>query len=43
MLVDLILNILGPVSAKRYPVVRIASWLIVAVFLIFLIYGVFAP
>jgi len=43
MLVDLILNILGPVSVKRYPVVRIASWLIVAVFLIFLIYGVFAP
>ena len=43
MLVDLILNILGPVSAKRYPVVRIALWLIVAVFLIILIYGVLAP
>jgi hypothetical protein len=43
MLVDLILNILGPVSAKRYPVVRIALWLIVAVFLILWIYGVFAP
>jgi hypothetical protein len=43
MLVDLILNILGPVGAKRYPVVRIALWLIVAVFLILLIYGVFAP
>ena len=43
MLADLILNILGPVSAKRYPVVRIALWLIVAVFLILLIYGVFAP
>jgi hypothetical protein len=43
MLVDLILNILGPVSAKRYPVVRIALWLIVAVFLILLTYGIFAP
>jgi hypothetical protein len=42
MLGDLILNILGPVSAKRYPLVRMALWLIVAVFLILLIYGVFA-
>ena len=43
MLADLILNIFVPIGAKRYPVVRIALWLIVAVFLIFLIYGVFAP
>jgi hypothetical protein len=43
MLGDLILNIVVPVSAKRYPPVRIALWLIVAVFLILLIYGVFAP
>jgi hypothetical protein len=42
MLAELILNILGPIGAKRYPVVRIALWLIVAVFLIFLIYGVVA-
>ena len=43
MLADLILNILGPIGAKRYPVVRIALWSIVAVFLIILIYGIFAP
>jgi hypothetical protein len=43
MLGDLILNIVVPVSAKRYPLVRIALWLIVAVFLIPLTYGVFAP
>lgn len=43
MLADLILNILGPISAKRYPVLRKALWLIVAVFLILLIYGVSTP
>lgn len=40
MLADLMLNILVPITAKRYPAVRTASWLIVAVFLILLICGV---
>jgi hypothetical protein len=42
MLTDLILNILAPISAKRYPVVRTGLWLILAVFLVLLIYGVLA-
>jgi hypothetical protein len=42
MLADLILGILGPISAKRYPVVRTELWLMLAVFLVLLIYGVLA-
>ena len=42
MLADLIVNILAPISAKRYPVVRTGLWLIVAVFLVLLIHGVLA-
>ena len=41
MLADLILNLLVPIGAKRYPVVRIVLWSIAAVFSIILIYGVF--
>jgi len=42
MLADLILSILGPVSAKRYPVARTGLRLILAVFLVILSYGVLA-
>jgi hypothetical protein len=42
MLADLILNILAPISAKRYPVVLTGLWVILAVFLVLLIYGVLA-
>jgi len=42
MLADLILSILAPISAKRYPVVRTGLWLILTVFLVLLIYGVLA-
>jgi hypothetical protein len=42
MLADIILNILGPISAKRYAVVRKALWVVLAVFLAFFIYGVLA-
>ena len=39
MLADLILNILGPVAAKRYGVVRKALWVVLAVFLLLFVYG----
>ena len=39
MLADLFLSILGPISAKRYVVVRIGLSLMLAVFLVLLIYG----
>lgn len=42
MLADLILTILGPISAKRYVLVRTGLWLILAVFSVLLIYGVLA-
>jgi hypothetical protein len=42
MLADLILNILVPIGAKRYLVVLTGLWLILAVFLVLLIYGVLA-
>jgi hypothetical protein len=42
MLADLILNILAPITAKRYPVVRTGLWLILAVFLVPLLYGILA-
>lgn len=42
MLAELIVNILAPISAKRYPVVRTGLWLIVAVFLVPFIYGILA-
>lgn len=42
MLADLILIILGPVSAKRYVLVRTGLWLILAVFSVLVIYGVLA-
>jgi len=39
MLADLILNVLGPVAAKRYAVVRKALWVVLAVFILLFIYG----
>jgi hypothetical protein len=38
MLIDLILNILGPVAAKRYPLVRKGLWAMLACFLLVAIY-----
>jgi len=42
MFADLILNILGPIGAKRFAVVRKALWVILAVLFVFLMYGVLA-
>lgn len=42
MLADLILNILGPIGAKRYGVVRKALWVVLGVFFVFFFYGLFA-
>ncbi|WP_296946323.1 hypothetical protein [uncultured Massilia sp.] len=39
MLADLMLNILGPVAAKRFGLVRKALWVTLAVFLLLLICG----
>lgn len=42
MFADLILNILGPIAAKRFAVVRKAMWVILAVFLVLFMYGALA-
>lgn len=42
MFADLILNILGPISARRYAVVRKVVWVVLAVPLVFFVYGVLA-
>jgi hypothetical protein len=42
MLADVILSILGPIAAKRYAAVSKALWVVLAVFLALLIYGVLA-
>jgi len=34
MLADLILNVLAPIAAKRYSVVRKALWLLLCMFLL---------
>jgi hypothetical protein len=39
MLADLILNLISPVAAKRYGLVRKALWIVLAVFLLLFIYG----
>lgn len=39
MLADLILNILAPVAAKRYAVVRKVMWVGLAIFLLLAVYG----
>jgi len=43
MLFDLMLNIFGPVAAKRFAAIRKALWVVLAVFLAFFIYGSLAP
>lgn len=42
MLTDLVVNILGPILAKRFSVIRKAVWAILIVFLAFFIYGALA-
>ena len=39
MLTDLVLNILGPVAAKRYGIARKALLVVLAVFFLLFVYG----
>jgi hypothetical protein len=39
MFTDLILDILAPIAAKRYAVVRKALWVVLAIVLLLAIYG----
>jgi hypothetical protein len=39
MIPDLILHIFGEIAAKRYAIIRKASWVVAAVFIICIAYG----
>lgn len=42
MFTDLIVSILGPIAAKRFAVIRKATWVILAVFVALFLYGALA-